>query len=107
MMKDTSNKDAAANALNLFTKAMQLAPNSPEAKQEAGWASFHLKNYTGAIALLQAAAATDAGNPVIYKRMGIVYRAMGDGASAATAFKKYMQLSPDAPDRAEFEQFAE
>ncbi|MCC7442203.1 MAG: tetratricopeptide repeat protein [Bdellovibrionales bacterium] len=106
-LKAEGDKDAANAALELFTKAMQINPISPEAKQQAGWASYYLKNYTGAIALLQAAAAGDAGNPVIYKRMGIVYRAMGDGASAGEAFRKYVQLAPDAPDRAEFERFAE
>lgn len=90
-------------ALSQFTKAMQLAPQSPEPKLQSGWANYLLKNYSGAIALYLAAAEKDPGNPLIFKRLGIAYRDTGDPQNAAAAFGKYLQLDPNAPDRAEIE----
>ena len=92
-------------ALILFNKAMQLSPDSAEPKHMSGWANFKLNNFPGAVALLEQAAKIDAGNPTIYKRMGTAYRAMGDRLSAQKAFAKYLELNPDAPDKAEFENF--
>lgn len=93
------------NATALFNKAMQLAPRSAEAKLEAGYANYLLKNYSGAVALYQAALALDQGNPLIYKRMGMAYRDMDEGDKAAQAFREYLKMEPDAADKAEIEQY--
>jgi tetratricopeptide (TPR) repeat protein len=90
-------------ALKQFTKAMQVAPGSADAKQNAGWTNFKLKNYQSATALLRAALAIDKANPEIYKRLGIVYRDMGDTSSACSVFKQYLAVEPDAPDKADFQ----
>lgn len=92
-------------ALDLFTKAMQLAPLESEPKHQAGYANYLLKNYQGAAALFRAAIRIDQGNPLLYKRMGLVFRDMGDGGGAKQAFQKYLELAPDAADRAEFERY--
>ncbi|MEK7396107.1 MAG: tetratricopeptide repeat protein [Candidatus Poribacteria bacterium] len=92
-------------ALKQFNKAMRIAPASAEAKQQAGYANYLLKNYHGAIALYNAALMYDKANPLIHKRLGMAYRDMGDRASAAQAFKRYLEMEPDAPDRAEFEMY--
>jgi tetratricopeptide (TPR) repeat protein len=91
----------ASEALKLFTKAMQLAPELADPKQNAGWTNYKLKNYQAAIALIRAALVIDKGNPAIYKRLGIVFRDMGDTSSACAAFKKYLEMEPDAPDKSE------
>lgn len=91
--------------LKLFNQAMQMAPRTSEPVQQAAWANFKLKNYQGAVALFKTAIQYDSGNPLIYKRLGLTYRAMGDRAAAARAFRKYLQLAPDAPDRAQFKKF--
>jgi tetratricopeptide (TPR) repeat protein len=84
---------------------MQLAPTNPEAKHQAGYAAYLLKNYQAAIALYRAALVYDKANPMIYKRMGMAYRDMGDPAGAAASFHKYIEMEPDAPDRREYEQY--
>ncbi len=94
-----------SDALTQFLKAMQAAPQSADAKQEAGYANYLLKNYAGAIALFQAALALDKGNPAVYKRLGMAHRESGDTASAAVAFRKYLDMEPDAPDKAEFQRY--
>ncbi len=95
----------AQEALQLFTKAMQLAPKSPEPKAMAAYANYLLKNFASAVALYQAALTLDPGNPLLYKRMGLAYWDMGDPVGARMAFKKYLEMEPDAADRAEFERF--
>jgi tetratricopeptide (TPR) repeat protein len=92
-------------SLNEFVKAMQIAPQSSEAKHQAGYANYLLKNYSAAVALYVAAAAIDKGNPLIYKRLGLAYQALGDGQNAAINFRKYIEMEPDAQDRAQIERF--
>lgn len=96
---------AFQRALDLFTKSMQLAPRQAEPKHLAGYANYLMGNYQGAIALLRAAISIDKGNPIIYKRLGAAYRKAGDSASASNAFRRYLELAPDAPDRAQIERF--
>ncbi len=92
-------------ALKQLNAAMALNPKDPEAKVQAAVANYLLKNYAGSAALFEAAAALDPGNPQIYKRMGMAYREMGNFNSAHTAFQKYLEMEPDAPDRAEFQKY--
>jgi tetratricopeptide (TPR) repeat protein len=91
-----------AGAVGPLTTSMSLAPKLAEPKMMAAIANHKLKNFQGAIALFQAAVLLDPGNPVLYKRMGECYRDMGDTMSARAAFKKYIQMEPDAPDRAQY-----
>jgi len=93
------------NAITFYNKAMQLRPKDPEPKQLAAYANYLIKNYQGAIALYQAALVYDPANPIIHKRLGMAYRDSGDVASAAISFRKYLQMEPDAPDRALFERY--
>jgi tetratricopeptide (TPR) repeat protein len=93
-------------ALTLFNKAMQVAPYLGEPKHLSGYANYLLKNYMGAIALYNAAISKDPGNPLIYKRLGLAQRDVGDYQAAAQSFGKYIQMEPDAPDRAEFQRYA-
>lgn len=92
-------------ALDQFQRAMILTPNASEPKQQAAYANYILKNYQGAIALYNAALGLDRGNPLIYKRLGMVYRAMGDQPNAKQSFRRYLEMEPDAPDKAEFQQY--
>ncbi|MEO5970462.1 MAG: tetratricopeptide repeat protein, partial [Bdellovibrionia bacterium] len=90
------------DALIQFTKAMQLNPRSSEAKQQAGWANLGLKNYQAAISLVKSAIDIDKANPLLYKRLGLVYRDMNDLNSACIAFRKYLEMEPDAMDKSDF-----
>jgi tetratricopeptide (TPR) repeat protein len=90
-------------ALKSYVKAMELNPKSAPAKIGAGYANYLKKQYATAIALLQAALSLDQGNPDIYKKLGLAYRDSGDPNKAAQAFRSYIDLAPDAPDRADFE----
>jgi tetratricopeptide (TPR) repeat protein len=93
------------SAQDLFNRAMEIAPQNPEAKQLAGFTAFLLKQYPTAIALYNAALVYDQANPLIYKRLGLAYRAMGDAQNAAASFRRYIQMEPDAPDKEEFQRY--
>jgi tetratricopeptide (TPR) repeat protein len=92
-------------ALTHLAKAMGLQPANAEAKMYAALANHRLKNYSGAVALFQSAIQLDAGNPVLYKRLGECYRDMGDLIAARSAFQKYLQMEPDAVDKSEIERY--
>lgn len=99
------NKERIQDALEQFTTAMKLAPQSAEAKQQTAYTNYLLKNYSAAVALYRAALAFDNANPIIYKRLGLALREMGDSQGAADAFRKYLQMEPDAPDKLEFQPY--
>ncbi|MBS1959259.1 MAG: tetratricopeptide repeat protein [Bdellovibrionales bacterium] len=98
-----------ANNLDLatqsFVKAMELDPMDASAKLGAANVNYMRRQFSSAIALYQSALALDRGNPEIYKRLGYAYRDSGDQAKAAKAFRGYLDLAPDAPDRADFEKY--
>ncbi len=89
-------------ALELFSRVMQQEPNNADAKQSAGWANYQLRNFPAAIALLQAAVGMDQANPLLYRRLGIVQRDVGDSQAACEAFRNYLAMEPDAADKEEF-----
>lgn len=91
--------------LEYFVKAMQRAPREPEPKQMSGYANFLLKRFDAAIALYREALKLDEGNPIIYRRLGDAYRAIGDAANTRWAYQKYLEMEPDAVDKAELQQF--
>jgi tetratricopeptide (TPR) repeat protein len=105
MGKELMKAGQPVQAINYFNKAMELAPKNPEAKAEGAYATYLLKNYPGSIALFNAAIRLDPGNALLYKRLGVTYRDSGDRINAAQAFRRYLELYPDAPDRADFQSF--
>jgi tetratricopeptide (TPR) repeat protein len=103
--KEFLEEERNDEALRVFNEAMQIAPQMPDPKHWAGFANYKLKNFEGAVLLYRAAIAGDPGNPILYKKMGMAYRAMGNALEAKRAFQKYLEMEPDAPDKAEFERF--
>lgn len=51
--------------------------------------------------MLSLASSRESGYADIYKELGAIYELKGDARSAATAYNKYLGLSPNALDRAE------
>jgi predicted Zn-dependent protease len=105
LAREQIDMGAAKEAQELLNKAMAIAPKSADVRFQAGRASYALKQYHGAIALLNSALNFDKGNPAIYKELGRTYQAMGDPTGARQNFKKYLEMEPDAADKAEFQQF--
>ena len=53
--------------------------------------------------MYQEALKNDSGNPLIYRHLGYAYRAAGDLQSMRWAFGKYLEMEPDAADKAEIQ----
>ena len=91
------------DAMKSFTTAMQLNPQDPSAKVGAARVNYIKRQFPSSIALYLSALVIDRGNPEIYKQLGFAYRDSGDAEKAEQAFQSYLDLAPDASDRADFE----
>jgi tetratricopeptide (TPR) repeat protein len=91
-------------ALGYFIQAVKRSPSDSEPKIQAGRANFALSRYEAAVAMFQEAMKIDAGNPMVYRYLGYVYRAMGDAGNMRWAFNKYLEMEPDAADKGEIQQ---
>jgi tetratricopeptide (TPR) repeat protein len=92
-----------SEALASLNKAIAMDPENVDARQTAGWVNYKLKNFTAALTLIQSAIEKDKANPLLYKRLAVVFEDMGDIASACKAFREYVRMEPDAPDKNEFD----
>ncbi|WP_246845206.1 tetratricopeptide repeat protein [Bdellovibrio sp. NC01] len=86
-----------------YSQAMKLRPQGADIYVK----SAQCYRQSGAIDvaedMLALAAARESGYADIYREQGAIYEMKGDTRSAATAYNKYIGLSPNAPDRAEIE----
>ncbi len=92
-------------AIVVLNRALRLDPNFVPALIQAGDASRLLRTYGAAQALLERASSLDSGNPQIHKRLGQLYIDLGDKAKARQHYRAYLDLQPDAQDRAEVERY--
>jgi tetratricopeptide (TPR) repeat protein len=90
-------------ALGYFIQAIKRSPTDSEPKIQAGRANFVLTRYEASVAMFQEAMKIDSGNPLIYRHLGYVYRAMGDAGNMRWAFNKYLEMEPDAADKGEIQ----
>jgi tetratricopeptide (TPR) repeat protein len=97
----------SANALQTANKALKLLPTYVPALIEAAIANHNLKAYAAALSMLERAKQLDSGNPKIYKRLGVLYYDMGKNDLVKSHLTKYLEMYPDAPDKAEVEKYLE
>jgi tetratricopeptide (TPR) repeat protein len=95
----------AEAARKVFVQLMQANPKYAEAKAHAAYANQMLGNFPVAISLLEGAIQLDPANPTFWKRKGLLHQEVGDVGNAIAAFRKYLEMEPDAPDRAEIQRF--
>lgn len=92
-------------ALQMSNIAMQLSGNSVPVLLQAGIANHGAKSYAAAQSMLERARNLDQGNPLIYKRLGMLYYDLNKYNEMKESFQKYVELYPDAPDRSEVEDY--
>jgi tetratricopeptide (TPR) repeat protein len=95
--KELVDRGQPQDGLVYLDQAMIADPRSGEAKFQAGYANFMMKNYQGAIALYDAALIYDKGNPQIYRRLAQAYKAINEPGNVQTACRKYLELEPNTP----------
>ncbi|MDG0814853.1 tetratricopeptide repeat protein [Bdellovibrio svalbardensis] len=86
-----------------YSQAMKLRPQGAEIYVKAAQCYRQSGSLDVAEDMLALAAARESGYADIYREQGAIYETKGDARSAATAYNKYIGLSPNAPDRAEIE----
>lgn len=74
-----------ADARNVLTQAMQLRPESYEAKILAGDVAFKEGRYQVALTLYQLAASLNPGSPDVHNKLAETYTKLGDQANAQKA----------------------
>lgn len=86
-----------------YSQAMKLRPQGADIYVKAAQCYRQSGSIDVAEDMLALAAARESGYAEIYREQGAIYEMKGDARSAATAYNKYIGLSPNAPDRAEIE----
>ncbi len=90
-VKQTAPKTGGADAFNNFV--------------QAGHKALSEKRYTDALHEYKNASRINPGNGPIYKFLGIAYAYLQNQEQACVNYKKYIQLSPNAPDKVQVEAF--
>lgn len=85
-----------SQALKLRSQGADIYVKSAQCYRQAG-------SLDVAEDMLSLAASRESGLAEIYREQGAIYELKGDARSAATAYNKYLGLSPNAPDHVEIE----
>ncbi len=98
-------KGELIEAENTFKRAQKINPKSYEALVGLADISTKRNNYDLALDLYQKAMLQKSDEPVLHKKIGDVYRLLGQGALAIESYKMYLEMDPDATDKAQIESF--
>jgi len=91
-------------ATKLTEKALRINSKNVEGLLLLGRIKL-LQNYNEqAKDMFEKAQKIESNNPDIHRELGNVYRAIGQSTLAIESFKVYLELRPEAPDRAQIEQ---
>lgn len=83
-----------SQAIKLRSQGAEIYVKSAQCYRQAGALDI-------AEDMLALAASRESGYPELYREQGAIYEIKGDARSAATAYNKYLGLSPNALDRVE------
>jgi predicted Zn-dependent protease len=98
-------KGNLVEASALFKKAQKINPKSYEALMGLADISTRQNNYDLALDLYKRALKEKGDEPIINKKMGDVYRLLGQGTLAVESYKLYLELNPEAPEKAQLESY--
>ena len=70
----------------------------PATAYKTGFQQYVRGDTSGALATFKGALSSSPGYPPTYRGLGLVYEKMGQKGAAKLAFKRYLQLSPNASD---------
>lgn len=90
-------KGNAAAAVPAFRAALQLDPARVDAAHGLGLALYDMRDLDGALAAFRTASQL---NPTANYNLGNILEQKGDKAGALDAYKRYLAVSPEAPEAA-------
>ncbi|MBP9675069.1 MAG: tetratricopeptide repeat protein, partial [Bacteriovoracaceae bacterium] len=100
-----TQKEQFSEAQNAFETAQKINGKSVEALMGLAWIKYRQNHVESALDLYTKAAQLDQGNPLVHKQLGFVYKAIGQHILAVQEFKTYLDLSPNADDRAKIQSY--
>lgn len=100
-----TKKGELIEAENYYKKAQKLNPRSYEALVGMADLSSKRNNHDLALDLYKKAMNLKTDEPVLHKKVGDVYRLLGQGALAMESYKMYLEMNPDATDKAQIESY--
>ncbi len=99
------NKGELVEAENYYKRTQKINPRSYDALMGMAELSLRRNNLDQALDLFRKAQQQKSDDPTIHKKIGDVYRQMGQGALAVESYKLYLDVNPDALDKAEIETY--
>lgn len=98
-------KDEFIEAENLYKKAQKLNPKSYEALLGLADLSSKRNNFDLALDLYKRAIKLKSDEPIVHRKVGDVYRLLGQGTLAIESYKLYLEMNPEAPDKGQIEAY--
>lgn len=98
-------QDKLIEAENLFKKAQKINPKNFESLMGLADISTKRNNFDLALDLYKKAQKEKIDEPVIHRSIGDVYRRLGQGALAVESYKLYLEMAPEASDKAQIESY--
>ena len=92
-------------AENLFKKAQKLNPKSYDALIGLADLSTTRNNYDLALDLYKRAMKLKQDEPLVHKKIGDLYRLIGQGALAIESYKMYLEMDPESPHKNNLEKY--
>lgn len=99
----TANPPRYGEALGLFRRAVELAPENWHYRRNYGMALSQVGDYESAIRELNVAIRLDPNHPYPYATLGSTHLARGDTASAIAAFQQFVVRERSQADRVRVE----
>lgn len=98
-------QDKLVDAENLYKKAQKINPKSYYAILGLADLSTKRNNHDLALDLYKRAMKLKQDEPVVHKKIGDVYRQLGQGALAIEAYKLYLEMDPESPHKSNLEAY--
>lgn len=92
-------------AENTYKKAQKINPRSYDALVGLADLSVKRNNFDLALDLYKRAQSQRSDEAIIHKKIGDVYRLLGQGALAIEAYKLYLEMNPEARDKTQIESY--
>ena len=97
----TSEEEREGGSGEPTTAMVSEPPATPgDRAYEEGRSRFLANDVTGAIQSFEEAARLMPRNPQVHKQLGRAYMRAGNVDRASASYRRYLELSPNAPDRA-------
>jgi tetratricopeptide (TPR) repeat protein len=100
-----SIKEEYVEAENLFKRAQKINPRSYEAIVGLADLSTKRNNHDLALDLYKRAMKLKQDEAIVHKKIGDVYRQLGQGTLAIESYKLYLEMEPEAPEKSNLEAY--